>query len=113
MERASGDCGGGIEEGGFAVGGPGDHLCSVDVQWRVYAICVGVSARCVQEVGDVHGAVRFENGDRERMPPGDEWQADGVIAGFERDRERAVCGGDNFGWAGTEAGASHEDIVGG
>src|SRR2546425_529796 len=58
------------------------------------------------------GAVGGENGDAKWSAPGDQRQADGVVAGLKDQAELAVGDVDGFGWAGVETGGSEQDVCG-
>ncbi len=74
-------------------------------------IGIYIGAGITQEIGDVDGAAGVKDRDAERMTPGDERQADGVIAGVEDDGESAVDGVNGARRSGAEAGRIDEDFV--
>jgi len=81
VDRVGGDGDVGVNEGAFAVGGPGNDLGGAGVE-RDAGVCAGTGA---EEVRDVQRAVGGGNVDAEGFSAGEEWERDCVVASVEQE----------------------------
>jgi hypothetical protein len=108
MKCADGNGDVGVDEGAFAVCGPGDDLGKVGVEGNS-----GVGAGTGQkEVGDVERSVRDGDVDAEWFAAADGGKGYGVVSGFQREGECAAGGVDDAGGAGVEAAGTYPGFVG-